>query len=110
MSKNKKYQKQTFLYRGIEFQYKIQASSLRKFESETGIDCEKANSRVKDGTFMLLYYCTCWKGFFVSLETFIKDCRTGKVNFRPGAREYGSLGIYKLFARKLHEYHFNGDI
>ena len=110
MINHKKHYKQTFLYKGKEYQYKIQAQCLKKFERETGLVCDRANSRTKDGTLKLLYYCTCWKGIAPTMETFLNDCRNGKVSFRPGAREHGTIGIYKLFLKKISEYKRSGDL
>lgn len=110
MARDKKQYKQSFYYRGKEYQYRIQSSSLRRFQFETGSDAENVNLRTTEGRYKLLYYCTCWKGDYVSLETFINDCKTGRASFRPGAREYGGVSLFKLFAKKIREFKSHGEL
>ena len=56
---DKKQYKQSFFYRGREYKYKIQASSIRIFEIETGLEAETTVVTSYEGRYKLLYYCTC---------------------------------------------------
>lgn len=102
--------KQTFLYNEREYQFRIQASSLRKMERETGKRAEDINLGSTEGKYTILFYCTCWKEESVTLDRFLLDCRIGRVKFRPGAREYTSVGLYRLFASKIREFIRHGDL
>lgn len=107
---NKKQYKQSFYYRGKEYQYRIQSSSLRRFQNETGLDAESINRTSTDGRYKLLYYCTCWNGNYVSIDTFLHDFKLGNACFRPGAREYGGVSLCKLFAKKIREFKNKGEL
>ncbi|MDE6754503.1 MAG: hypothetical protein K2J82_07815 [Muribaculaceae bacterium] len=102
--------KQTYLYRGKEYSFRIDSASLRKMERETGKRAYEINMGTKEGMWTILYYCTCWKEDKNSLETFLRDCRIGMAVFRPGKREYTSVGLYRLFATKIQEYEREGKL
>lgn len=106
----KKHYRQTFYYRGIEYEYRILSASLRRFRDETGTDPESINLRSTEGRYKLLYYCTCWKGELVGMATFVNDCKTGRVSFRPGAGEYSGVGITRLFASRIREFKKRGEL
>ena len=107
---DKKQYKQSFFYRGREYKYKIQASSIRIFEIETGLEAETTVVTSYEGRYKLLYYCTCWNGEYVSLEEFMNDVKAGRASFRPGAREYWGVSMSKLFVKKIREFKNKGEL
>lgn len=102
--------KQTFLYKGKQFQFRIQSASLRKMQRETGKRADEIALGSSEGKFTILYYCTCWKEDAVGLDQFLRDCRIGLVMFRPGAHEYSSVGLYRLFSSKIREFKKSGEL
>lgn len=101
---------QTFLYKGKKYKFRIQAESFRKMERETGKRADEFFLGTTEGKNTILYYCTCWKEENVSLEQFLIDCRIGLVVFRPGAKEYSSVGLYRLFSIKIRDFRKRGEL
>lgn len=110
MTNNKDEKRQTFLYKWKTYKFRIQADTLRKMERETGKRADEIALGTTEGKYTILYYCTCWKEDSVSLEQFLRDCRIGLVMFRPGAHEYSSVGLYRLFLSKIREFKKRGEL
>lgn len=110
MINNKDEKRQTFMYRWKIYKFRIQAASLRKMEREIGKRADEIALGTTEGKYTVLYYCTNWKEDSVSLEQFLRDCRTGLVTFRPGAHEYSSVGLYRLFLSKILEFKKRGEL
>lgn len=107
---NNEERRQTFEYKGKEYQYRINSGSLRKMEAETGIRISTTTVGTSEGRAKMLYYCTCWKEERVTLERFLRDWKFGLVSFRPGKKEYSMIGLSLLFRSKIINFKKKGEL
>lgn len=95
---------QRYLYGRREYNYRITAASIRRYEEEQHKDAERGILENSQELYRLLYYCTEWKGAIVDEGVFMKDCKTGLVRMRPGKNEYYGIGLKQLFLRQIREF------
>lgn len=101
----KKKQKQEYYYRGFVYQYAFREDTLQRLKrTEQIMDLVVWLYKLPNNAIIALYYCTKWKGMYVTLNEFLEDYEKGLIRFSGMKNQYSLLGMKGLMREAIRKY------